>query len=850
MTSAMTLTSRIAILLGFGLFSAQATHAQQNIGLASGNYAGISGAWLNPASIVDSRYKFDMTLFGYESYFSNNALLMSNKVLRDRLFSKAPYNSSHQQAVDELLTPLDDLPEKVQGSTVSEIQAPFSFMARTGNGSSIGLNIRNRTGITMAGLDRTTAEMLYYNLQNPDLYGVVQDNSGFNFSYMNWMEVGFTYGRVLVRSDHHFLKAAITLKALAGSASLYLSSDDLRLTQEGPDSLSIQSPLVEYGRTERGDFDTYQRRNLLNGVEDWSLGWDAGLVYELRGNLAKGRYLDLDSVVKERLDLNKYIVRVGVSLLDAGRFTYTRRELAQDYSVNITGWDISQVNASDLDQWDTAFAELVDYVPNGSPTYTHRLPTAIAANIDLHAFGGFYLNVGTYQDATGLFKEANTTLRTQEWVAVTPRFENRWFGFYLPLSRSAQQTRIGATVRIGPVYFGSNNLADQLANEQNTQADYHFGVRFSIGQGKPSALKRRYEHVRAQQEGISRNSLRIDSLEREVHALKMVVATDSLRGAGVVNNYYAAPGSDATQVKLQRENDYLKQELAGAYVQAEQDSATIAKLEKKGGRSDDASKADRSAEKADRMVAKAAADQADAAADMAKQMEKVNKKMGVQNALLATAAGATVAIAAEGDGDKKDKKKKGDVEPAVFVNDSTIVLNGDTIPLVMSPAAGGARAALSVRDTVRITVRDTVRIHETRVDTVRIQETLRDTVRLTEQATGTIAVDEAERQRLMEPVYFATGKTTLGPQGTMKVVELANWLKKHPDARVQVTGVADASGSVTANEAVAQKRADSVRQGLIDNGVDAARVTTQRQLAPAGAVPDARDRRAEVQLLP
>jgi outer membrane protein OmpA-like peptidoglycan-associated protein len=838
------MTNRILPLLGLLVGGSNAVVAQQNIGLASGNYAGISGAWLNPASIVDSRYKFDMTLYGYESYFSNNALLLSNKVLRDRLFSKPPYDSSHEQAVDELLTPLDDLPEKVQGSTVSEIQAPFSFMARIGNGSSIGLNIRNRTGITMAGLDRTTAEMLYDNLQDPDLYGVVQDNSGFNFSYMNWMEVGFTYGRVLVRSDHHFLKAAVTLKALAGSASLYLSSDDLRLIQEGPDSLSIQSPLVEYGRTERGDFDTYQRRNLLNGVEDWALGWDAGLVYELRGNLAKGRYLDQDSEVKERLDLNKYIVRVGVSLLDAGRFTYTRRELSQDYSANITGWDISQVNASDLDQWDTAFAEIADYVPNGSATYTHRLPTAIAANIDLHVFGGFYLNAGGYGDATRLFREASTTLRPVEWVALTPRFENRWFGFYLPLSRSAEQTRIGATVRIGPVYFGSNNLADQLANAQNTQADYHFGVRFSIGQGKPTALKRRYEAFRKQQEGITRNSARIDSLEREVHALKMVMATDSLRGAGVINNYYAAPGSDATQVKLQRENDYLKQELAASYVQAEQDSATIAKLEKKtGARTGEASKADQAA-------AKSAAKQADATADMAKQMEKVNKNLGRQNVLLATTAGATVAIAAKGDGDKKDKEKKGDAEPAVLVNDSTIVHNGDTIPLVISPAAVSARAAENARDTVRIIVRDTVRIHDTRVDTVRMQETLRDTVRITEQAPGTIAADEAERQRLMEPVYFATGKTTLGPQGTMKVVELANWLKKHPDARVQVTGVADASGSVTANEAVAQKRADSVRQGLIDNGVDGARVTTQRQLAPAGAMPDARDRRAEVLLLP
>jgi len=824
-------------------------HAQQNIGLASGNYAGISGAWLNPASIVDSRYKFDMTLFGYESYFSNNYLLLSNKVLRDRLFSKPPYNSS-RDAAGELLTPLDDLPDKVSGSVVNEIQAPFSFMATTGDGSSIGLNIRNRTGIHVEGLDHTTARMIYDDLQSPDLSGVVQDNSGFRFSYMNWMEAGFTYGRVLVDADHHFLKAAVTVKALAGAASIHMASDDLRITFNGSDTLSVQSPLIEYGRTERGDVDTYQRRNLLNGVEDWAIGWDAGLVYELRGNIAKGKYLDVDNQVKDRLDVNKYIVRVGLSLLDAGKFNFTRRDLAQDHSANITGWDISQVNASDLDQWDAAYSELVEYVPNGSSTYSHRLPTAIAANVDVRLFGGFYVNVGTYRDATGLFKEASTTLRPVEWVALTPRFENRWFGLYMPVSRSAQQTRIGATVRIGPVYFGSNNLADQAANAQNTQADYHFGVRFSIGQGKPSALKRRYDHVRAQQEGINKNSYRIDSLEREMYALKMVV-NDRAGGRNVINNFFGndstaaalmkdsalvqvmsgGPAEDREKARLLRENDYLKQELARSYAQAERDSATIVDLEdrtepRKGGTS-----------KADRAAARSAAKQADATADMAKQMERINKRLRTQNTILAAGAVTGVVAAANSGGGGSPK-----TTTALLINDSTALVGEDTVRLVV-PAGSTLRAtgaATAIIDTVHIVVRDTVRVLESRVDTVRI----------TEQAPGTIPVAEAERQRLMQPVYFATGKTSLGPQGSVKVTEIAAWLKKHPEVDVLVTGVADGTGSAAANEVVAQKRADSVRQGLITNGVEPGRITTQRYLAPAGAPPDPKYRRAEVKFLP
>jgi outer membrane protein OmpA-like peptidoglycan-associated protein len=355
-------------------------------------------------------------------------------------------------------------------------------------------------------------------------------------------------------------------------------------------------------------------------------------------------------------------------------------------------------------------------------------------------------------------------------------------------------------------------------------------VRFSIGQGKPSALKRRYDHVRAQQEGINKNSYRIDSLEREVYALKMVLMTDTARGRMVINNFYSAPGSDSTQVKMQRENDFLKQELAGSYVQAERDSSTIAELERRtGARSGAASRAERNA-------AKSAADQADATADMAKQMSRINKRLRTQNAILAAGAVAAVAVATSG----KDSTGSKAAPPAevVLLSDSTVLIGTDTVRLVVPE--GSARLTTLPVDTFPRVVPDTVRITEVRVDTVRV----------TEQLPGTIAVAEAERQRLMQPVYFATGKTSLGPQGSVKVTEIAAWLKKHPEVDVLVTGVADGTGSAAANEVVAQKRADSVRQGLISNGVDPGRITTKRYLAPAGAPPDPKYRRAEVKFLP
>ena len=799
-------------------------HAQQNIGMASGNYAGISGAWLNPASIVDSRYKVDMAVFGYESYFTNNFLLVKNRTMLTRLLRQEPYNGSFDAVKQDLLTLVNDMDGKVHASSLSEIQFPFSFMANLGERSAIALNIRTRTSTSMEGLDPATARMLYDNLLNPDLMGVEQDNGGYRLNFMNWMEFGFTYGRVLVKSDHHFLKGAFTAKLLAGGAAAYMASDDLKITFEDTSVVSIHSPLIEYGRTERADIDTYQRRNLLNGVEDYAIGWDLGLVYELRGNVSKSRFVDLDNVEKERPDKNKYIVRVGLSLLDVGKFTFERRELTQDHSANITGWDISQVNASDFDQFDTAYSELVDYVADGSPTFSYRLPAAVAGNIDFHLFGGFYLNAGGYADATSWFNEASTTLHAPEWVAVTPRFESRAFGLYIPVSQNDEKLRIGATVRIGPFFFGSNNLADQLINEQNTQADYHFGVRFSIGQGKPTALKRKFEAFRKQQEGISRNSTRIDSLEREVYALKMVMS-DTVHGVRVVNNYYGGTATDTAAQRLQEENDDLLHELALANLRAQQDSLVLDRVANGSTPPEDAAKEARKSRKA-------AEGNTDAAEDMAKEMKRQRKAMQTQNAILA--AGATagiVAVASDG-----DRKRAAVDSVAVMLNDSMIVVNGDTLPLLIPPALDSMRSVRSIADTVWIVERDTVRV----------ERTVRDTVTVHEAAIINTAVPKA----LVAPVYFATSRTDPGPEATDRLRDLADWLKTHPEARVTLTGVADASGAASVNQVVAGKRAASVRAILLQAGVPAARITTDSRIAPVEGKPDPSDRRTEILVTP
>ena len=63
------------------LFCGATISAQSYLGIVNSNYAGVTGMELQPASIVDSRYRFDISLFGLSSTIANNYVGLEPKGL-------------------------------------------------------------------------------------------------------------------------------------------------------------------------------------------------------------------------------------------------------------------------------------------------------------------------------------------------------------------------------------------------------------------------------------------------------------------------------------------------------------------------------------------------------------------------------------------------------------------------------------------------------------------------------------------------------------------------------------------------------------------------------------------------
>ena len=837
------------------LFCTNTVQAQYNTGMATGNYAGIAGIWMNPANAVDSRYKFDINIIGINSYYNNNYLLVKNGALVRRIFYKSPYNGSFADVKKDLLEE-GTVNGKVFAKTESTIHMPLSFLVTTGKRSAIAFTMNNRTINSVDSLNPLTAKMLYDELGNPALQNVAMNNDGLRQNFLNWQEVGLTYGRVIINSGSLFFKAAVTGKWLGAGAAGFIQTDKATVSFKDNHTMSLNSPLIQYGRTTTADIGQFSRKNLFNNLEDQSWGFDAGFVFEWREKINKFKYVNDDQKMQLRKDQNKYVLRIGFSVVDLGQFTFNRKPLTNDHSANINNWNFGTVKATNLSDFDTAYSKQINYIPGASSTFTYRLPGAAIINADLHLFGGFYINVASKQPLAGYGSKATTYIQADRWTVITPRFEGKFLGIYIPVTRVNNQTNVGATIKFGPLYVGSNNLAQLLSNQKSMEADFHAGLRLSILQGKPPRIFKSFNRYTGDEISERDSKKTLDSLSNEVKILKALQAqsinqrpviiinnadgttSEVIKNSGdsiyianrnndvnTSNNRNAESKSSSVQsgtVKIEKDttSEYLLRQLAESHLEVkrlkeEADDSKLTNKSKKSKRSKTSETTTANNE------------------ELEQELEKLRKQNRNQNAaIIATATAATAATVAAISANN-DKKPKDSAVIKNFADTTKAAMQKDSVHQNTSIDS----AALIVLDSSKSVrkISDTIIIR----DTIYITKELPAKEQITEQIpAGTLPV--------YEPVYFANANSSLNRADIERIKKMADELNKNQRVVIELTGCTDASGSVAANKKIALKRATAVQGILLKVGIDKNRVTIKTVAGNKGIKSSAKDRRVDI----
>ena len=458
--------------------SVSISFSQDFLGYGSSNYAGVSGIDLNPASIADSRYKFDMTLVGANFTFANNYIGLSKVAIKNK---KTAFNDS--LFADKYLIERKNSSNKSVYLGVQGV-AP-SFMITLSPKHAIALTVRARALFNIDGLEPELASLMYHALQDSVNWKQEFKNENFSVQTMTWMEFGATYARVLKDDHEQFFKAGARLKFLQGMYAAYLYVDNLDYKFSNDTVLSVYNTDVNYGHSQTFTLDQDMAK-IVSGAKP-SVGLDLGAVYEWRpGRETKYRY-DMDG--KTGLDMrykDKYKLRVGASILDIGSIKFEKSTVG-NFHANIQNWPIdtlgSDTSTTPIGNLDSIIAKTFT-LNEGVGNFKMNLPTALSLQADYNIWKDFYVNFTAYYAFR--FTRNKDKVHDITNFSIAPRWDWKWFGVFMPISyNSFRNASLGLAARLGPLIVGTNNLSPILGLGDVYGANAYFLLKIPIMYGRP-----------------------------------------------------------------------------------------------------------------------------------------------------------------------------------------------------------------------------------------------------------------------------------------------------------------------------------------------------------------------------
>jgi hypothetical protein len=432
----------------------------QNYHATNGSaFAGSVGIFNNPASGINSVYKWDLNIFSFQTTFTtNNIFLSKNTTVSNSITGNTKVNfkegSNSYYAHQNLDFNL------------------FNFTYKIDQKHAFGIGLRGR---------------MYNHLKTSPMFANDTLTTGYSFfranrttsflegfiTHQGWIELNLNYSQVLHESDRTRLTGGITLniaKALSGFQGKVnrINFEEFIVPANSDTGYIITQGGIQYAYTNNYDLPNTGTQNTLNQIIKNSLtnlGLNLGLEYSIY-NAA-----NTDAIPHTPTN---YSWKFGFSLMDLGKNTFNPSIYAGSFynpAPRLTDAVLDSKTSnttSILDVKDSLKTMFLSYDSLVGKIEISR-PTRIILNADKNLGNHFsingQLNINFY--STGSYKRILT--RELNLLTITPRWETIVWGFYLPLQYTTQgRFWVGAAVKLGPLTIGVHNIALKKAiNELN-----------------------------------------------------------------------------------------------------------------------------------------------------------------------------------------------------------------------------------------------------------------------------------------------------------------------------------------------------------------------------------------------
>jgi hypothetical protein len=407
------------------------------------------GVYNNPSSIVSTPYRWDLTLFGMQYQTISNAVQGPNFPLY--LSPSATFDAA------------DGNYKRIVDVNYNVRLLNFRSSLDQHHALAFGINLRgyvigNTTPINYTDSVKGPRSFLFLNEQNKAISA--------NVAASSWMEIYGSYALNLMDNESGSLNAGASLKILRGMAGGFAKVNSVGVERQVVSdqvTYKIVGGDARYGYSANfGDGESFQAGDLFSGAQT-GVALDLGVQYLVKSQ-AVGSFYD------EQSD-DEYEWKIGFSLLDLGWNNYTYS--SESRIVSSLKPDISSATLSDkffnirnVGTFNDSLATIVENYDSLTGKFSISNPARAVINVDRPLSNNFYVN-GELSVSLAKGKGKNLAVSSARLLTITPRWETRKFGVYLPF----QYTRhgnfwIGGAIKAGPVLLGTHNLLNAFSKNK------------------------------------------------------------------------------------------------------------------------------------------------------------------------------------------------------------------------------------------------------------------------------------------------------------------------------------------------------------------------------------------------
>lgn len=448
---------RKIVLAFFYLLMTVGMKAQYMEGYSTSNYAGVNGVSYNPASVVDSRTKLDINFFTASATIDNNFLGLTKNWANPRdstLFEYAVLNNDG---------------ELKNFFITADVLGP-SFLLTLNEKQSIGFTSQFRSLTNFENVSEGFANLYYSNLHNSSFVGNPISSSDMSFEHATWNEYGVVYGHELYRKNHHWASVGARLKLIQGLQAAAIKMDNLSVELNSDSTVQVVGSGVEY-------LTSSNLNNHLNGnfgdLANLGVGFDIGFTYEWRPKSDSMDY-EMDGKMNPAREMSKHKFRLGFTVSDLGFVSYKTGSSgllnANSASWNPNTFDLTLLSGFE-DAINSEFTSSQEF-----DSYRMALPTSVSLQADYNIIGGFYINATYFKSISN--KEKVLSVRYKDRLTITPRWDWKWLGLYMPYSvMEGGESHLGLNVMFGPFLIGTSDIGTYLWKNENYFANLHVGIK-------------------------------------------------------------------------------------------------------------------------------------------------------------------------------------------------------------------------------------------------------------------------------------------------------------------------------------------------------------------------------------